>query len=163
MLDIVFTAEDARFGQPEARTMGEIHMFGMWPVHLGMRKTKEWLFTGDEMTGVEAAELGLANRAVPADEVEDVAYAYAERVANVPLEMIYAHKESTHRWWDAMGIPSAIAAANDADAMAIAGPAMQDFERIQRASGVRAAVEDRDAPFKEHRTYWEAYQARSGK
>lgn len=106
VLDIVFTAEDARFGQPEARTMGEIHMFGMWPVHLGMRKTKEWLFTGDEMTGVEAAELGLANRAVPADEVEAVAYAYAERVANVPLEMIYAHKESTNRWWDAMGITS---------------------------------------------------------
>ena len=158
VLDIVFTAEDARFGQPEARTMGEIHMFGMWPVHLGMRKTKEWLFTGDEMTGVEAAELGLANRAVPADEVEAVAYAYAERVANVPLEMIYAHKESTNRWWDAMGITAAIAAANDADAMAIAGPAMADFERIQRASGVRAAVEDRDAPFREHRTYWDAYQ-----
>ena len=58
-----------------------------------------------------------------------------------------------------MGIASAIAAANDADAMAIAGPAMADFERIQRADGVRAAVEDRDEPFSHHRTYWEAYQA----
>ena len=27
---IVFTADDASFGQPEARTMGEIHTFGMW-------------------------------------------------------------------------------------------------------------------------------------
>jgi enoyl-CoA hydratase len=44
--------------------------------------------------------------------------------------------------------------------MAIAGPAMQDFERIQRETGsVRAAVDDRDGPFREHRTYWEAYQA----
>lgn len=159
VLDIVFTAEDATFGQPEARTMGEIHMFGMWPVHLGMRKTKEWLFSGDSMTGVEAAELGLANRAVPADEVEAVAMAYAERISHVPLEMLYAHKESTNRWWDAMGITTAIAAANDADAMAIAGPAMQDFQRVQRAKGVRAAVEDRDEPFSHHRTYWEAYQA----
>lgn len=57
------------------------------------------------------------------------------------------------------GITAAIAAANDADAMAIAGPAMADFERIQRAEGVRKAVEDRDAPFAAHRTYWEAYQA----
>jgi enoyl-CoA hydratase len=74
--------------------------------------------------------------------------------------MIYAHKESTNRWWDAMGITAAIAAANDADAMAIAGPARQDFERIQRETGsVRAAVDDRDGPFREHRTYWEAYQA----
>jgi enoyl-CoA hydratase len=162
VLDIVFAADDARFGQPEARTMGEIHMFGMWPVHLGMRKTKEWLFTGDEMTGLEAAELGLVNKAVPAGEVHDVARAYAERVAHVPLEMIYAHKESTNRWWDAMGISAAIAAANDADAMAIAGPAMADFERIQREHGVRAAVEDRDGPFLEHRTYWDAYQASRG-
>lgn len=159
VLDIVFTADNATFGQPEARTMGEIHVFGMWPVHLGMRKTKEWLFTGDSMTGTEAAELGLANRAVPEDEVLDVAMAYAERVSHVSLEMIYAHKESTNRWWDAMGIASAIAAANDADAMAIAGPAMADFKRIQDAKGVRAAVEDRDEPFSHHRTYWEAYLA----
>lgn len=159
VLDIVFCAEDASFGQPEARTMGEIHTFGMWPIHLGMRRTKEWLFTGDSMTGVEAAEQGLANRAVPADEVFDVAMAYAERISHVPLEMLYAHKESTNRWWDAMGIASAIAAANDADAMAIAGPAMADFERIQKEKGVRAAVEDRDEPFSHHRTYWEAYQA----
>lgn len=159
VLDIVFTADDATFGQPEARTMGEIHTFGMWPIHLGMRRTKEWLFTGDSMTGTEAAEYGLANRAVPADEVLDVAMAYAQRISHVPLEMLYAHKESTNRWWDAMGIASAIAAANDADAMAIAGPAMADFARIQKEKGVRAAVEDRDAPFAEHRTYWEAYQA----
>ena len=159
VLDIVFTADDAQFGQPEARTMGEIHTFGLWPVHLGMRKTKEWLFTGDNMTGTEAAELGLVNRAVPADEVLDVAMAYAERIAHVPLEMLYSHKEATNRWWDAMGIASAIAAANDADAMAIAGPAMADFKKLQDAHGVRAAVEDRDEPFSHHRTYWEAYQA----
>jgi len=159
VLDIVFAAEDAQIGQPEARTMGEIHVFGMWPVHLGMRKTKEWLFSGDNMTGKEAEELGLVNKAVPAEEVLDVAMAYAERISNVPLEMLYSHKEATNRWWDAMGIASAIAAANDADAMAIAGPAMADFKRIQQEKGVRAAVEDRDEPFSHHRTYWEAYLA----
>lgn len=159
VLDIVFAAEDAQFGQPEARTMGEIHVFGMWPVHLGMRKTKEWLFTGDSMNGREAEEIGLVNKAVPADEVLDVAMAYAERISHVPLEMLYSHKEATNRWWDAMGITAAIAAANDADAMAIAGPAMADFKRIQQERGVRAAVEDRDEPFSHHRTYWEAYLA----
>ena len=43
--------------------------------------------------------------------------------------------------------------------MAIAGPAMADFKKLQDAHGVRAAVEDRDEPFSHHRTYWEAYQA----
>lgn len=61
-----------------------------------------------------------------------------------------------------MGIASAVAAANDADAMAIAGPAMADFERVQKEKGVRAAVEDRDEPFSHHRTYREAYMASKG-
>ncbi len=159
VIDIVFAAEDARFGQPEARTMGEIHMFGMWPLHLGMRKTKEWLMTGDYMTGAEAGELGLVNRAVPAGELEAVARTFAERIANVPLEMLYSHKEAVNRWYDTMGITSAIAAANDLDAMGIAGPSCARFGKLQQESGIQAAVEDRDAPFAKHRTYWEAYQA----
>lgn len=50
VMDIVFCADDALLGQPESRAMGEIHTFGLWPIHMGMRKTKEWLFTGDNMT-----------------------------------------------------------------------------------------------------------------
>ena len=161
--DIVFCAEDARLGQPEARAMGEIHTFGLWPVHLGMRKTKEWLLTGDNMTGAEAAEQGLVNRAVPRDEVEAVARAYAERVSHVPLDAIYSHKEVTNRWFETMGIVAAMAAANDLDAMGIAGPGMDDFTAVWRQGGVRPAVRMRDKPFSDHRTYWDAYQASRGK
>lgn len=157
--DIVFAAEDARLGQPEARAMGEIHTFGLWPVHLGMRKTKEWLLTGDNMTGAEAAEQGLVNRAVPRDEVEAVARAYAERVSQVSLDAIYSHKEVTNRWFETMGIVAAMAAANDLDAMGIAGPGMDEFTAVWREGGVRPAVRMRDKPFSAHRTYWEAYQA----
>ncbi len=160
--DIVFAADNARIGQPEARTMGEIHMFGMWPVHLGMRKTKEWLMTGDYMTGEEAAEHGLVNHAVPADELEAVARSFAERISKVSLEMLYSHKEAINRWWDTMGITSAIAAANDLDAMGIAGPGSAEFGRVQYESGTRAAVEARDAPF-EYRNFWEEYRASRGK
>jgi enoyl-CoA hydratase len=157
--DIAFVADDALLGQPEARAMGELHVFAMWPVHLGMRKTKEWLFTGDNMTGREAAELGLANRAVPREELEAVAYTYAERVANVPLDAIYSHKEVTNRWFEAQGMHAGIAAANDLDAMGIAGPGMEEFTELWREGGVGRAVAHRDGPFRSHRTYWEAYQA----
>lgn len=157
--DIAFAADDALLGQPEARAMGELHVFAFWPIHLGMRKTKEWLFTGDNMTGVEAAELGLVNRAVPRAEVEAVARAYAERVANVPLDAIYSHKEVTNRWFEAAGMQAGMAAANDLDAMGIAGPGMDDFTAVWREGGVRPAVRMRDKPFGQHRTYWDAYQA----
>ncbi len=157
--DIAFAADDALFGQPEARAMGELHVFAFWPIHLGMRKTKEWLFTGDNMTGTEAAELGLVNRAVAPDELAAVGRAYAERVANVPLDAIYSHKEVTNRWFEAAGMQAGMAAANDLDAMGIAGPAMDGFTEVWREGGVRPAVRMRDKPFNEHRTYWDAYQA----
>ncbi len=157
--DIAFCADDALFGQPEARAMGEIHVFGLWPIHLGMRKTKEWLFTGDNMNGLEAAEFGLVNRSVPRDELDAVGRAYAERVANVPLDAIYSHKEVTNRWFEAQGMHAGMAAANDLDAMGIAGPALNEFTEIWRAGGVRPAVRFRDREFQAHRTYWEAYQA----
>ena len=157
--DIAFAADDALIGQPEARAMGELHMFAMWPIHLGMRKTKEWLFTGDNMTGREAEQMGLVNRAVPHDELDAVAMTYARRVANVPLDAIYSHKEITNRWFEAGGMHAGIAAANDLDAMGIAGPGMDEFTREWRKGGVRPAVQLRDAPFKPHRTYWEAYEA----
>ena len=139
--------------------MGEIHTFGLWPIHMGMRKTKEWLFTGDNMTGTEAAEIGLVNRAVPRDEVAAVARAYAERVSNVTLDAIYSHKEVTNRWFETMGMNAAMAAANDLDAMGIAGPGMDRFNEVWKEGGVRPAVRDRDAPFKPHRSYWQAYEA----
>lgn len=160
--DIAFVAEDALLGQPEARAMGELHMFAMWPIHLGMRKTKEWLFTGDNMTGREAEELGLVNKAVPRAELDAVAQTYAQRVANVPLDAIYSHKEITNRWFEAAGMHAGIAAANDLDAMGIAGPGMDAFNEKWREGGVRPAVQLRDAPFKPHRTYLEAYEATKG-
>lgn len=159
VMDIVFCADDALLGQPESRAMGEIHTFGLWPIHMGMRKTKEWLFTGDNMTGAEAAEIGLVNRAVPRDEVAAVARAYAERVSNVTLDAIYSHKEVTNRWFETMGMNAAMAAANDLDAMGIAGPGMDRFNEVWKEGGVRPAVRDRDAPFKPHRSYWQAYEA----
>ena len=159
VMDIVFCADDALLGQPESRAMGEIHTFGLWPIHIGMRKTKEWLFTGDNMTGTEAAEMGLVNRAVPRDEVAAVARAYAERVSNVTLDAIYSHKEVTNRWFETMGMNAAMAAANDLDAMGIAGPGMDRFNEVWKEGGVRPAVRDRDAPFKPHRSYWQAYEA----
>jgi enoyl-CoA hydratase len=162
-LDLVFAAEDALIGQPQGRAMGELHIFGMWPVHLGMRRSKEWLFTGDSMTGAEAAEIGLVNRAIPAAEVEAVARAYAERVAHIPLDMLYSHKDAIHRWFDAMGIMAGMASANDLDAIDFTGPTMAEFGRRIAEDGFKSALEWRDGPFREHRTYWEAYQARAAK
>lgn len=158
-LDIVFAAEDARIGHPQNRLMGMAHTQGMYPLFLGIRQAKEWLFTGDWMTGAEAAEYGLVNRAVPLEDLNGVAYAYANRVALVPLDLLHAHKDGVHRWYEAMGIAAALSAAADLDAIGLGGPSNGLFRDVARRDGLKAAFAYRDGPFQEHRTYWEAFQA----
>jgi enoyl-CoA hydratase len=143
------------------RRIGEVHIFGMWPVHLGMRRSKEWRFTVDSMTGTEAAEIGLVNRSVPAPEVDGVVHAFAQRVPNSPLDLIFSHKDAVHRWFDAMGIMAGMASANDLDPIDLTGPTMAEFGRRIAQDRFKQALEWRDGPFREHWTCWEAYQASS--
>ncbi|MDD5702256.1 MAG: enoyl-CoA hydratase/isomerase family protein [Dehalococcoidales bacterium] len=55
---------------------------------VGMRKAKELIFTGDSISGKEAAQIGLINRAVPADKLESTVEELAARLAEAsPLVM----------------------------------------------------------------------------
>ena len=74
--DIVFAAQDARFGHPAGRAIGIPPTLGMWPIKIGLLKTKELLFSGDTIDGVEAERLGMINRALPLDELDEQAMAY---------------------------------------------------------------------------------------
>lgn len=147
--DIVFAAEDAQIGQPQARAMGHLHTFALWPIHIGMRKTKEWMFTGDFMSGTEAERIGLVNRAIPLDKLEEEVLKYARQVAKVSLDYIYAHKDITNRWFQAMGMYAGMRSASDMDATLLASPTSQEFGRRIRDDGLKAALEWRDGPFRE--------------
>lgn len=147
--DIVFAAEDAQIGQPQARAMGHLHTFALWPIHIGMRKTKEWMFTGDFMSGIEAERMGLVNRAIPIDQLEEEVLKYARQVAKVSLDYIYAHKDITNRWFQAMGMYAGMRSAGDMDATLLSSPTSQEFGRRIRDDGLKAALEWRDGPFRE--------------
>ena len=146
--DIAFAAEDAQIGQPQARALGHLHTFALWPIHIGMRKTKEWMFTGNNMSGTEAERIGLINRAVPLDRLEEEVLKYARQVAKVSLDWIYAHKDITNRWFQAMGMYAGIRSGNDMDAILVNRPIAQEFGRRIREEGLKAALEWRDGPFR---------------
>jgi len=97
--DIVIAAEDARIGDPHVR-VGLVAGDGgavIWPWLIGVARAKEFLLTGDSLTGREAAAIGLVNRAVPAAEVLPQAYALAERLAGGPAPAIRGTKASVNR------------------------------------------------------------------
>jgi enoyl-CoA hydratase len=81
--DVVYISETARIGDPHVQA-GLVAADGgvvLWPMLVGANRAKEYLFTGDLLTGARAAEIGLVNHAVPADEVLPAADAMARRLA----------------------------------------------------------------------------------
>src|SRR6266478_8507591 len=68
--DLVYVAEEATIGYPPVRTMSSPDF--LWqPWLLGWRRSMEALLTGDSLSGVEAVGAGYANRAFPADQLEE--------------------------------------------------------------------------------------------
>ncbi|MBI3360626.1 MAG: enoyl-CoA hydratase/isomerase family protein [Chloroflexi bacterium] len=64
-------AEGANFGQPEIKlaTIAPIAALRL-PMLIGYRRAAEMLFTGEAVGAVEAARIGLINRAVPAGDLD---------------------------------------------------------------------------------------------
>ena len=145
--DLVFASEDAQFGHPAGRTLGVIPSLSMWPYLIGIRRTKEFLFTGDSMTAAQALEYGLVNRVVPRDRLEEETLAYARRVARVPVDLLTLHKAATNRFFEVMGIYAAEQSASEFDAIAHQTPTAKNEMKRMRELGVKTAVHERDGSF----------------
>ncbi len=81
--DIVIASEDARLGDQHAN-FGLIPGGGgsqRLPRLIGIRKAMELLLTGDAISAREAEALGLINRAVPADKLEEATMEIARKLA----------------------------------------------------------------------------------
>lgn len=81
--DVVIAAEKAKIGDPHV-SIGLVAGDGgavLWPQLIGYLRAKEYLLTGDPIPAPEAARMGLINRAVPADQLDDDVYGLARRLA----------------------------------------------------------------------------------
>lgn len=145
--DIVFASEDAQFGHPAGRSLGILPTLSMWPVLMGPRKTKEYLFTGDYMGAKEALEWHLVNRVFPKDKLEEETLAYARRVAMVPAELLMLHKAAVNRYLDIMGIRAAEQSAADIDVIAHQTDTVKAWMKASREKGLKSALTERDRPF----------------
>jgi enoyl-CoA hydratase len=93
--DFIVAAEEAKLRLPEVM-LGTFVGGGVTYTlaqRVGMAKAKELLFLGEFFTGREAAAMGMANTAVPADQVRPTASALAARLAAAaPVSMALAKR-----------------------------------------------------------------------
>jgi 2-(1,2-epoxy-1,2-dihydrophenyl)acetyl-CoA isomerase len=70
------------------------------PRLIGLQRAKELAFLGDKLGAADARELGLVNRVVPPEELEDVAAALATRLAAAPTGAVGLTKRLFNRSLD---------------------------------------------------------------
>jgi enoyl-CoA hydratase/carnithine racemase len=150
--DLVYVANDAKIGYPPTRLMSPPdNQFHPWL--LGMRTAMEMFLTGDSITGEEAAAKGFANRAFPAEHLEEAVLALAGRIALVPTELAQINKRSVHRAMEIMGLRAAIRSGTELQALAFTTePSLAYRAGFKRDGGsVREQLSKRDAPFQDYR------------
>jgi enoyl-CoA hydratase/carnithine racemase len=93
--DLLYAAQEAKFGDTHAK-WGLRPTWGMsqrLPRAVGFRKARELSFTARTFTGTEAADMGMANEAVPAAELDLVVAKVAATIVPNSREAIAAYKD----------------------------------------------------------------------
>lgn len=148
--DLALAAEDAIFGYVDIRFgSGIVSMFLPWIV--GVRAAKELVFTGeDRFPATEAHRIGLVNRVVPRDELDDATLVLAEEIARNEPFVVRTMKASINRVWQLAGLRAALDANTELDVMIETAnlPARDEFRRITQEEGLKAAIAWRDSRYR---------------
>jgi enoyl-CoA hydratase/carnithine racemase len=104
--DIVIAAENAYFQMPLVQGLGfpggetTIEPWVMMNYH----RAYEYLYLAQTVDANEAHRLGMVNRVVPLDELDDVAELTARQIAQAPLTTLMGVKAIVKRAWEGMGM-----------------------------------------------------------
>ena len=157
----IIATEDAVLGDPSVR-MGLASPNPLWTYRIGLKKSKELLLTGKYIDGKEAERIGLAMKAVPADKLEEEMSSITEGFTK--SAGIGGFDQVTDFWsfnmaaLDLGGLAAARRLAGNAYVLSSIqrpGRSITDrgefnFYDVRDKKGLKAAIEERDAPFKEY-------------
>ena len=142
--DLLVMADDAKIGYMPTRVWG-CPTTAMWTFRLGPARAKQLMFTGDLITGAQAAEWGLANIAVPAGELDAATDSLARRIAGVPRSHLAMHKLVVNQVMLTAGLEQAQTLATVFDGVTRHNPEGVWFRRQAQLEGFKSAVEWRDS------------------
>ena len=146
LCDMVIVAEDARIGFPPVRDLGT-PPDNMWLYLCGPQWAKRLLLTGDSVSGTDAAQIGLALKAVPAAQLEAEVMRLADRLGLVDPHILSANKRLVNLGLELMGARTAQRIMAEIDARGHIAPAARKFRETMREHGVKVAFQQRDAAF----------------
>lgn len=142
--DFRVAVEDARMGMPEVRLgIPSVVEAALLPGLIGWGRTRQLLMLGDLIDAGEALSMGLVEKVVPREGLDDVVDAWLRSLlANGP-QAVRDQKALINRW-ERLPLAEAVAAGIDAFAASWAGPEparMMDAWRAERAAAKARAQE----------------------
>ena len=142
--DLLVMADDARIGYMPTRVWG-CPTTAMWTYRVGAARAKQLMFTGDTLSGTQAADWGLANLAVPAAELDAATRRLAERICGVSRGHLAMHKLVVNQVMLTMGLEQSQMLATVFDGITRHNPEGMWFRRQAQVEGFKNAVEWRDS------------------
>ena len=144
--DLLVIAADAKIGYPPARVWGS-PTTSMWAYRLGPQRAKRLLFTGDSLSGAEAAEWGLAVEAPEPELLDARTEALVERIARVPVNQLQMMKLLVNQSLYSQGLHATQLLGTVFDGITRHTAEGYGFQQLAAREGFRAAVRARDEPF----------------
>ena len=97
--DMVYTTRDADWGFPEIRLgcYPPVATVAL-PALVGPKRAAELILTGRTISGIEAAEMGLANRAVPDEELAAVVDHTVQELLRLSPAALAVTKKAIYAW-----------------------------------------------------------------
>lgn len=153
MCDLTIAAEDAKFGEIQVR-----HGFGppllITPFNVGLKAAKELLLLGEIVEAPDALRMGLVNRVVPGDQLDEAAETMARRLASLPPTAVALNKLLVNRVYELAAFDDALNYRDVPELMERSGRTRDDgvaADRLRTLSerGWEAFKEQRDQAFRE--------------
>ncbi len=139
LTDMTVASEDAYFQFPVLQGMAMPTMeTGIEPwLFMNWKRASEYMYTGQELNAHEAKEMGLINRVVPRDRLDDEVTELAFHVAQAPLSTLMAAKANIRRAWDMMGLRTHLQQSNDLLTVATQATDVKEYIRDVYQAGLR--------------------------
>lgn len=147
--DLLVIADDAKIGYPPARVWG-VPTSALWAHRIGVERAKRLLFTGDCLSGKEAAAWGLAVESAPPEALDERFEILLARIARTPINQLVMMKLLCNQALGAQGLQATQILGTVFDGIARHTPEGYAFRARAQDAGFRQAVRERDEPYGDH-------------
>ena len=150
--DMTVAAEGTLFTHPGYRYIGPTTWIGYMIELMGVKRVKEMMFTGIPLDAQEAYRVGLVNKVVPLDKLEEETNKLIETVLRLPFDGIVIGKAHFEAALDALGVGTSNTLAGILHTLQTNiryEPDEFNLFRERRDKGIKGAITAREAHYNE--------------